>query len=740
MSIFRLAVASPLHSLFDYYPPEALDSAQLAAVQPGTRIRVPFGRRTSCGILVEQVAEAAVAEEQLRAAEEILDQQPLINGALLELCLWAAAYYHHPPGEVLRSCLPPSLRRGQPYRPALQTRWRLSTAGKGLPEGAPRRAPKQARLLALLREAGSAGFDDIERAGISRAVLKEVAGKGLLEEVQEAPAPTRAVPRPGLELNGEQRAAVQAVAASLGRFRCFLLEGITGSGKTEVYLQLIGRVLDRGQQALLLIPEIGLTPQTLQRFQRRFDANIVVLHSNLSDAARARAWDDARSGRAHIVLGTRSAIFANLANPGLIVVDEEHDQSFKQQDGFHYSARDVAVKRGSLEQVPVVLGSATPSLESLANAERGRYRPLRLSQRATSASLPSFGTLDIRRAPLQAGLSEQLLTAMAAHLADGNQVLLFLNRRGYAPTLQCHDCGFVAGCRHCDARLVLHRRAAQLRCHHCDWYTPVYRECPACRSRRWMVSGLGTEQIEEALLVQFPGYPIYRVDRDSMQRRGAMDAVFETVSGGAPCILLGTQMLTKGHHFPEVTLVGLVDVDGALFSPDFRGPERLGQLLTQVSGRAGREQKPGHVLLQTHFPDHPLLQTLLREGYGKFARGLLEQRRSSGMPPFGHLLLLRAEAAQAEPAQRFLERLRDQLQHQVRGGPEDGRQGVFTCIGPLPSPLSRRKDRFRCQLLVLAGTRQAAQRCARQLLELVQAQPPGRGLRWSLDVDPQDMM
>ena len=731
MPIFRLAVASPLRRFFDYYPPAGLDTKQLATIQPGARIKVPFGRRSRCAILVEQVQDTAVAEDKLREAGEVLDAQPLINRPLLKLCLWAAGYYQHPPGEVLRATLPPSLRNGQPYQPVRQTCWRLSIAGRGLPEGAPRRAPRQARLLELLRETGNMDRASLEQAGISPAVLRQAAGKGLVEAVHLEPAHTPAVSRPGLDLNAEQRVVVREVAASLGSFQCFLLEGITGSGKTEVYLQLIARVLAAGQQVLLLLPEIGLTPQTLQRFQRRFAANIVVLHSNLTDKARERAWDEARSGCAHIVMGTRSAVFANIANLGLIVVDEEHDQSFKQQDGFRYSARDVAVKRGQLDQAPVLLGSATPSLESLANAERGRYRQLRLTQRATAAGLPQFIPLDIRGMPLQAGLSEPLLSHISENLAAGEQVLLFLNRRGYAPTLQCHHCGFVAGCAHCDARLTLHRKAAQLRCHHCGWSARLYRECPECQSRQLMISGLGTEQVEETLLARFPAVSTYRVDRDSMQRRGAMDAVFEAVSSGAPCILLGTQMLTKGHHFPEVTLVGLVDVDAALFSSDFRGPERLGQLLTQVSGRAGRENKPGRVVLQTHYPDHPLLQTLLRDGYGKFARNLLEQRRAVGMPPFGHLLLLRAEAGQAQDAQSFLD--------QVRDGYAGAREPGVTCIGPLPAPMPRRKNRFRSQLLVVANTRALARRSARQLVYLAEALPAGKALRWSLDVDPQDL-
>ncbi len=732
MPFFRLVIASPLRRFFDYLPPADLSEQQVAAVKPGTRIRVPFGHRSVCGILVAQVSESAVEVSKLRAATEIIDEQPLIGKNLLKLCQWAANYYKHPPGEILAAALPPSLRDGKIYTAAGETCWRLTTAGLGLPTGAPTRAPRQAQLVDALRNAGDSSQRSLMEAGISPAILRQVEKKGLVESFIRIPSATAASSKPGLSLNQEQTRAVTAIDNSAGQFRGFLLEGVTGSGKTEVYLQLISRVLERGQQALVLIPEIGLTPQTLQRFQRRFHAHIVVLHSGLSDGAREQAWDDARSGRAHIVLGTRSAIFTNMAKPGLIVVDEEHDLSYKQQDGFRYSARDVAVMRGQLEKVPVVLGTATPSLETLANAEAGKYGHLLLNRRATSAELPEFRSLDVRHQVLQGGLAEAMLAAMREHIAAGNQVLLFLNRRGYAPSLQCHDCGYVAGCSHCDARLTLHRKAGRLRCHHCGWSTPALNQCPECRSSQLMATGLGTERVEETLLQEFPTVPLYRVDRDSMSRKGAMDAVFEAVSLGEPCILLGTQMLTKGHHFPNVTLVGLIDVDAALFSGDFRGPERMGQLLTQVSGRAGREHKPGKVLLQTHYPDHPLLLTLLSQGYGSFARSLLEQRQQTAMPPRGNLLMLRAEAGQASAGEKFLQQLRS---HYERIG-----KGQGQCIGPLPAPMQRRQGRFRWQLLVHSRNRKAAQACADDLVAIADTLPTAKRLRWSIDVDPQEMI
>ena len=732
MPVFRLAIASPLRRLFDYLPPPDVPREQLAQLRPGIRVRVPFGTRQLCGILVEVSEKSAIAPEKLRPALALIDREPIISESLLQLCLWASKYYKHPLGEILAAALPTRLRGGEAHAPASATFWQLTTDGKGLPAGALGRAPRQARFLQLLQERDSLPANELHELGISRAIAGALRDKGLAETVERGLQIQVPDCQPGLALNGEQQQALTSVGNALQGFRCFLLEGVTGSGKTEVYLQLIQRTLNANRQALVLIPEIGLTPQTLERFQSRFAAHIVVLHSGLTDLARLQAWEAARSGRAHIVLGTRSAIFTSLRNPGLIVVDEEHDTSFKQQEGFRYSARDLAVKRAQLEQIPIVLGSATPSLESLANALAGRYTHLRLQQRATASALPECHTLDVRRQALDGGMSSALLEAICRELASGNQVLLFLNRRGYAPTLQCHDCGFVAGCPHCDARLTLHKRAAELRCHHCDWRVPEPSLCPQCQSRQLSACGVGTEQAEAVLADKFPDYPVYRVDRDSMQRRGAMAALVKAVNRGRPALLLGTQMLTKGHHFPDVTLVGLLDTDAALFSADFRGPERMGQLLTQVAGRAGRASKPGRVLLQTHYPDHPLLQLLLARGYHEYARQLLLERQQTSMPPYGHLLLLRAEAKDLRSAENFLNALRQQCANHVSGAAQ--------FVGPIPAPLQRKRGRFRAQLLLSCPDRPAIQHAAGVLISRAEALPAGKRLRWSVDVDPQDMM
>ena len=726
MSVLRLAIASPLRQYFDYLPPPDLAPDALAALRPGCRLLVPFGRRRVCGILVEQSRETSVDPGKLRAAERLLDTQPLISEAVLELCFWAADYYAHPPGEVLAAALPAAFRQGKPWQPAAEKLWQLSLAGKGLPEGALPRAPRQSGLLVELQQ-GPLTAEDLNARGHTSAIRRKLEQKGLIECVQRESQRLTPTWKDGPPLSTEQAKALRAIERAPDGFSTWLLQGVTGSGKTEIYLQLIADTLARGRQALILVPEIGLTPQLIGRVRERFDAETAALHSGLADGAREAAWEAARSGRAHIVIGTRSAVFTSLRRPGLMVVDEEHDLSFKQQDGFRYSARDLAIKRAQLEDIPVVLGSATPSLESLHNAGAGRYQRLRLTERVGSRPIPRVQIVDIRRAPLDGGLSEPLLGAIADELDAGNQALLFLNRRGYAPTLQCHDCGFVASCRHCDARLTLHRRAGELRCHHCEWRIPVPGRCPQCESRQLNPRGVGTERTETTLSRCFPNYPVHRVDRDSMQRRLAMDELVEAVHRGEPCILLGTQMLTKGHDFPGVTLVGLLDTDAALFSADFRGPERMGQLLTQVSGRAGRADKPGRVLLQTHYPDHPLLKTLLEAGYEDFAGQLLEERRLVGLPPFGQMALVRAEAAQLERAEQFLAALRQGVERS---------QGSVQLMGPLPAPLQRKSGRFRAQLLLLARSRASLRQAAKRLLATAEELPEGKRLRWSLDIDP----
>ncbi|MEH6582207.1 MAG: primosomal protein N' [Halioglobus sp.] len=727
MSILRLAIPSPLRISFDYLPPAALSSTELASLQPGCRVRVPFGRREMVGYLLAVLAETDIQANKLKPAIEVLDSVSFISPLMLQLCQWAATYYHHPLGEVIAAAFPAHLRQGKAHKPLGTAGWRLNGRGKGLPEGALNRSPKQARALSLLQREQSIAATTLSKEGISAAVLRTLLEKNLIERCTLKTHTAKGQSNPGLNLNDEQSAAVAAIQATLGGFHCHLLEGVTGSGKTEVYLRLIARCLEEGKQVLVLVPEIGLTPQTLDRFQARFQANIVSLHSGLAEGERYRAWEAAREGSAHIVIGTRSSIFAPLNRLGLIIVDEEHDNSYKQQDGFRYSARDIAVKRAHLEGCPVVLGSATPSLESIHNVNTGRYRHLQLQQRAGGAQLPTMAALDIRRQPLTAGFSSMLLAAIADTLQQGKQVLLFLNRRGYAPTLLCHDCGWLAQCRNCDARLTVHRRRGILRCHHCCASVALPTRCPDCHGPGVMTAGVGTEQAEDFLRLQYPDKPLYRVDSDSMRGKGSMQALVAELNKSKPCILLGTQMLTKGHHFPAVALVAVIDADAALFSADFRGEERMAQLLTQVAGRAGREGDPGQVLLQTHYPDHPTLQAVLTQPYSVHARAILAQRLELQLPPASSMLILRTDAADQQNGEQFLHEIRNQTRNALP--PE------ATLIGPLPSPMQRRAGKFRNQLLLIAANRQAAQASASTLVSAAE-KLPARRLNWTIDIDP----
>jgi primosomal protein N' (replication factor Y) len=676
------------------------------------------------------VETSEVPDSALKVASALLDPEPLLDPALMTLATWAASYYHHPPGEVFNAVFPKRLREGKAPHPPGERAWQLTTRGQGLSTDALARSRRQGEAVALLRD-GAVAESHLKAAGISAAVLRALRDRDLARECTQPPCPAPASSTQGLSLNPEQAAALQAIVQSGSGFSCHLLEGVTGSGKTEVYLQLIARCLARGEQVLVLIPEIGLTPQTLQRFEQRFSANIVVLHSGLGDARRYRAWEEARAGTAHIVIGTRSAVFTPLHRPGLVIVDEEHDASYKQQDGFRYSARDVAIKRAQLLDCPAILGSATPSLESLANALAGRYSHHRLTQRAGTAELPVLQVLDLRRQPLQAGLSNPLLERIEQALAQSTQVLLFLNRRGYAPTLQCHDCGWVAGCEACDARLTVHRRDRRLRCHHCGGAHSLPRQCPDCHSTGLITAGLGTEQTEVFLRERCEDVPVHRVDSDSMQGRDAMQSLVDTINTGAPCILVGTQMLAKGHHFPGVSLVAVIDADALLFSADFRGEERMAQLLTQVAGRAGRAGVPGSVVLQTHYPDHPALQAMLHSDYASQARELLARRSAAGMPPAGQLLVVRTDCADADLGEEFLHTLRRDCASKLPPGAQ--------LVGPLPSPMQRRAGRFRAQLLMTAPTRRDAQAGAALLVAGAEALPARGGLKWTIDIDPLDV-
>ncbi|MCC2638757.1 MAG: primosomal protein [Moraxellaceae bacterium] len=725
----HLALPSPLRQTFDYVLP-----ARMALPPDGARVRVPFGRQEQIGICLGSSETTSIPEDKLRAATECLDEEPALPPALFRLCLWAAEYYQHPLGEVFDTALPVLLRQGEPVPAQGELRWRMTRLGELFPlDGPIRRAPRQIEALLKLREFPEGMIPPLLASlGIERPTLLAMEKKGLVECITLTP-PThethvQGLREPPLPLNPAQALAVDAVNARAGQFHPFLLFGITGSGKTEVYLQAIAAVLARGDQALVLVPEIGLAPQTVARFRARFQAEIAVLHSGRNERERLDAWRAARSGRAGIVIGTRSAVFTPLARPGLIIVDEEHDLSFKQQEGFRYHARDLAVRRAQLENVPVLLGSATPALESLHNAREGRYELLELNIRAANATLPLFKLIDLRHQAMKEGFSEPLLQAIRATLAKGEQVLVFINRRGFAPVLMCHDCGWQAQCKRCDARPTVHRNPARLHCHHCGGETRPPVQCPSCGSTDLRGVGLGTERAEDFLQRAFPKVPLFRVDRDSTRRKEALNQLYHDIHAAEAGILVGTQMLAKGHHFPRVTLVALLDIDGGLFGADFRSAEHIAQLIIQVAGRAGRVGRQGLVLLQTRQPEHPLLRELIANGYAAFAERVLDERRALDLPPCGYLALLRAEAPDAERPMAFL----NAVAALVEGD-------ALQLWGPVPAPMEKRAGRFRAHLLLQGRRRPTLHAGLAALLPRIEALPEARRVRWSLDVDPQQI-
>ncbi len=730
--ILRVAVDAPVSTVFDYLPAVGWTGDTPA---PGMRVLVPFGRSRRMGMIVEVATRTGQDPDRLKPVASVLDPAPLLGTADLNFVLWAAGYYHHPPGEALFSALPARLRRSSSPLQSGAPGWCLTPEGRaGVADLT--RAPKQALVVRLLLT-NDTGFSSAElkhRLGDCRGALRALAARGWVEPCRIASVPRTGerASATGPELNPHQRRAVDAVRGALGGFCVFLLEGVTGSGKTEVYIRLLQTLLAAGRQALLLVPEIGLTPQLLRRLGARLDAFTVTLHSALGAGERERAWRCAAAGEAALVLGTRSAVFVPLPRLGLILVDEEHDLSFKQQDGFRYSARDLAVLRAQRARCPVVLGSATPSLETVHNARSGRYTRLELPRRAGEAVPPELLTLDIRAQPLRAGLSPVLLRLMREELENGNQVLLFLNRRGFAPVLTCHACGWVGECPRCDARLTLHLAAGRLWCHHCGWMRAVPGACPDCKETDLRPLGRGTERLEAELRDLFPGISPARIDRDSTRRKGELERLLGEARRGEIPLLLGTQMLAKGHHFPGVTLVGILELDQGLYGADFRAPERMAQLVVQVAGRAGRARRPGRVVLQTRHPNHPLLLSLQRQGYPAFAAAALEERRQAGLPPFSHQALMRAESRDEKAASEFLERA-------ARAAADIASKGVAV-LGPVPAPMERRDGRYHIHLLAQADRRSDLQAFLTTWLVRVRALKGGSNVRWSLDTDPQEML
>ncbi|MBY5927844.1 primosomal protein N' [Halomonas denitrificans] len=732
--VLRIAIPSPLRRLFDYRPggPVPPDGWQ-----EGLRVRVEFGRRQVVGVIVACADDSDFPLDKLKPIQSCIDSTPL-PADWLWLCRFTARYYQHALGDTLAHAMPVLLRQGRPLQARTRERWMINANADRSRLG---RAPRQAALLEMLGQHPHGLTTQVVLAqSFSRDQLGSLEAKGLIIRHEEAlaAAPTDdtkgLLASPALSLNDEQAKALNRLHQGLDRFHPCLLHGVTGSGKTEVYLQLIEAVAAKGRQTLVLIPEIGLTPQTLGRFRQRFRVPVVALHSGLTDHERLDAWEAAASGRALIIIGTRSAIFTPLARPGLIIVDEEHDGSFKQQDGLRYHARDLAVVRAKRDQIPLLLGSATPSLESLHRALTGDYAHLRLTKRATRHAPARLELVDLKGRTRRGGLIPPVIDAIKATLSAGHQVLVFINRRGFAPTLSCHACGWMADCDHCDARMTWHRQPPMLACHHCDRRRVLPDACPECGSADLRPLGSGTERTEESLAESFPDVPVHRIDRDSTRTKDALEKMLTEVRRGEPAILVGTQMLAKGHHLPHVTLVVVVNADAGLYASDFRALEHSAQLLEQVAGRAGRAAHPGRVLVQTMHPDDPNLRLLADRGYDALAQTLLDERRIAALPPYRFMALLRMEGPREEAlttlARELARELRDHIKQQAL---------ELDCLGPVPAPMERRQNRYHLQLALMSDKRSQLHPALAWLAQRLEAWPDARRVRWSIDVDPQSL-
>lgn len=735
MKLIRIALAVPLARYFDYLAPDNL------TITVGMRVAVPFGKQTKIGIVVDLPLSSEMPSDKLKPILQLFDNHSLFTDEMWELLQWASRYYHAPFGEVLQSALPVKLRQGASASPKEQEYFTVTEKGyEALSNQSLTRAKKQQLLLNELSQ-GAKLF-------VKSTAYKATLWRNLLDKGYITPVKTAAVIKfwyqtssairlcnldNKLTLNKQQSLAVNRVIFQQG-YGAFLLNGVTGSGKTEVYLQVIEETLKQQKQVLVLIPEIGLTPQTIQRFKARFNVEIDVLHSHLSDTDRLNVWLRAKNGESAIVIGTRSALFTQFQQLGLIIIDEEQDSSFKQQDSWRYNARDLAILRAKNLSIPIILGSATPSLESIYNVQQGKFTELILSSRAGNAQISSEQLIDLKTQRVYSGLSEKLLYLMKTHLEQGNQVMLFLNRRGFAPVLLCHECGWVCQCDHCEKPYTYHQKQRVLRCHHCSSQKVIPHQCGHCGSTHLVTTGVGTEQLEQVLLERFPQYCITRIDRDSTARKGELEKQLNDIQQGKSQILIGTQMLAKGHHFPNVTLVAIVNVDSALFSVDFRAEERLAQLYVQVAGRSGRAEKSGEVVLQTHYPDHPLLKTLLTEGYQAFAEQALTMRKLMELPPFNAQVLFKAQGKNSEQTAKVLEDLTAYFQHYI----VENKLADFQLLGPINAPMAKKAGYYRWQLLIQSGSRAQLQRLLDHFDQQCQQQVIPSAVRLTVDIDPQD--
>ncbi len=734
MSIEQVEVLVPVPILekFSYLLP---DQFKEKPPMPGSRVIVPFGNRDLSGVVWNVGKNNAPKGRKLKYLIEVLDSKPLLDKESLLLADWASRYYHYPLGEVISYFFPPSIRKGKEAKFAEVKFLELTSKGEFLNVEDLSKAPNQKKLIELIKEKKDLSQKAATAYGVNTSSINALIDKGFISRYMRELSPYKKVETPNRnrtrkKLNEEQKFAVDSIIKSENKNKVFLLNGITGSGKTEVYIRAIQEVINKGKQALILIPEIGLAPQAEERFKKYFGERVLSFHSAKNDREKIDAWLGASKGLIDIIIGTRSSVFMPMKDIGIIVIDEEHDLSYKQADRFRYSARDIALYRAKIKKIPVVLASATPSLETLNNSLQGKYEMLNLTKRATGASLPRYIPVDLRGKELKEGFSNELIERSEEELKKGNQILIFLNRRGYAPSLICKTCGWLSNCDRCDALMTLHKRPPKLQCHHCESQKDKPKVCPSCQSDDFLSYGYGTERVEEFLTQRFSKFPVLRIDSDSTKKKESMNEYIDSINLGKPMVLLGTQLLAKGHHFPEVTLVGILDADSGLYSADFRGSERVAQLMTQVAGRAGRDKKPGKVLLQSYSPDHPQIEELINGSYESFAKNLLKERKSVKSPPFAFQAKIQAESANSYISRDFIKNLVNNLK-KSKAFPKDIR-----VVGPLPAIMEKKSGVYRWELNTLSGSRKSLH----QFLDLVQASlyspKTSKKVRWSIDVDP----
>ncbi len=726
----EVAIPVPMRQLFTYKIPESLSTLNF---QVGERLIVPFGSRQVIGIALTYMDSCEIAENKLKSIISKVNDNFHFDSSLLTFLKRCADYYHHPIGDVFQQALPVLLRQiKQPTIEPIQLWHCVEKIDQAALSALHKRAAKQAALFELINEHSGISWAELRTLAFTKAQLNALVEKSLIEErpspVEKFSWHEQAINRQNkLLLSVEQAVIVSAVQQTQHAFSCHLVDGVTGSGKTEVYLQVMEQVLANNKQVLVLVPEIGLTPQTLSRFEQRFNVPIYLHHSGLNDKERLDTWVSAQDGIAGIVIGTRSAIFTPLHQLGLIIVDEEHDGSFKQQDSFRYHGRDIAILRARQLNIPIILGSATPSFESLQNALSAKYHYHQLLKRAGKSTFSKIELIDVANQPTEFGLSSTLKKAVKQTLAKNEQVLLFLNRRGYAPAINCKECHWVADCQRCNKPYTLHQGQKLLICHHCGSQKRIPVQCPSCGSTRIIPIGQGTEQLEQKITELFSQASVVRIDRDSTRRKGELARLLQEVSDNKHQLLIGTQMLAKGHHFPNVTLVLMLDIDGALFSYDFRAAEHMAQLLVQVAGRAGRESKPGKVMVQTYYPEHPLLQDLVNNGYAHFAKQSLQERQQALLPPFTFQALLRADANYPSYPEKFI---RELTQFAYEG---------CELAGPIPAAMGKKAGKYRFHLIIQAKSRKQLHNGIHHLLHHIDNNEWQKKVKWSIDIDPIDL-